>query len=80
MVYTLPRAVIKFRQGFGRLIRSGKDYGLVTILDTRVLTKAYGKVFLDSLPECNTIIASARELSEECHEFLRPLAQASWDS
>ena len=50
--YTLPRAVIKFRQGFGRLIRKNDDYGIVAILDSRVLKKYYGKIFLQSLPRC----------------------------
>jgi ATP-dependent DNA helicase DinG len=48
--YSLPEAVIKFRQGFGRLIRSKTDRGVIVILDTRALVKEYGKVFLDSLP------------------------------
>ncbi|MBI5768557.1 MAG: ATP-dependent DNA helicase [Verrucomicrobia bacterium] len=47
---TLPDAIIKFRQGIGRLIRRASDRGLVTILDSRVLAKTYGKLFLDSLP------------------------------
>ena len=47
---TLPDALIKFRQGIGRLIRSKTDRGLVTILDSRVLAKAYGREFLGSLP------------------------------
>ena len=47
---TLPDALIKFRQGIGRLIRSKTDRGLITILDTRMLAKAYGREFLASLP------------------------------
>jgi ATP-dependent DNA helicase DinG len=47
---TLPDAIIKFRQGIGRLIRRASDRGLITILDSRVLAKTYGKLFLDSLP------------------------------
>jgi ATP-dependent DNA helicase DinG len=47
---TLPDALIKFRQGVGRLIRTASDRGLITILDSRVLAKAYGRLFLDSLP------------------------------
>lgn len=46
----LPDAVIKFRQGIGRLIRSKSDYGKITILDSRILTKSYGRAFLDALP------------------------------
>jgi ATP-dependent DNA helicase DinG len=47
---TLPDALIKFRQGIGRLIRSRTDRGSITILDSRVLAKAYGREFLASLP------------------------------
>lgn len=50
--YQLPEAVLKFKQGFGRLIRTKRDKGTVVILDPRVHTKAYGRLFLDSLPEC----------------------------
>jgi ATP-dependent DNA helicase DinG len=53
--YTVPRAVIKFRQGFGRLIRSNRDTGAVVILDPRVKTKPYGRVFLKSLPPCRAV-------------------------
>ena len=48
--YQLPEAVLKLKQGFGRLIRTHTDRGSVVILDPRMLTKPYGKVFLDSLP------------------------------
>jgi ATP-dependent DNA helicase DinG len=47
---TLPDALMKFRQGIGRLIRNKTDRGLVTILDARILAKAYGRNFLASLP------------------------------
>ena len=63
--YALPMAVIKFRQGFGRLIRSRKDYGIVTCLDTRVLSKRYGKTFLASLPKCRCLITHQERLIEE---------------
>ena len=52
MDYQLPEAVLKFRQGFGRLIRSRSDHGIVVILDPRVVRKQYGKRFLASLPDC----------------------------
>lgn len=51
MEYTVPQAVIKFKQGFGRLIRSRDDRGAVLIFDSRVLSKNYGRFFLDSLPK-----------------------------
>jgi len=50
--YSLPEAVLKFRQGVGRLIRSGSDFGTVTILDSRVRHQWYGRLFLESLDEC----------------------------
>ncbi len=50
--YQLPEAVIKLRQGFGRLIRTAQDSGIVVILDPRIKTKYYGRTFLASLPEC----------------------------
>lgn len=48
---SLPQAVLRFRQGCGRLIRSNTDRGCIIILDNRVITKSYGRTFLDSLPE-----------------------------
>jgi DNA polymerase-3 subunit epsilon/ATP-dependent DNA helicase DinG len=50
--YAVPEAVLRFRQGFGRLIRSTKDRGVVVVLDRRLMTKRYGSSFLDSLPDC----------------------------
>ena len=48
--YSLPEAVLKFRQGVGRLIRSRSDRGVIVLLDRRVITKSYGRMFLESLP------------------------------
>ena len=50
--YQVPEAIIKLRQGFGRLIRTAEDRGIVVILDPRVRTKFYGKRFLQALPDC----------------------------
>ncbi len=49
---TLPEAVLRFRQGFGRLIRSKTDTGIVVVLDSRVCTARYGQIFLESVPDC----------------------------
>ena len=49
--FSLPQAVLKFRQGYGRLIRTMDDCGIVVVLDNRLLTKRYGKSFLHSLPD-----------------------------
>lgn len=54
--YSLPEAILRFRQGFGRLIRTQTDTGSVVILDSRILSKAYGKSFLKALPKCHTEI------------------------
>jgi ATP-dependent DNA helicase DinG len=53
--YQLPEAVLRFKQGFGRLIRSRRDRGIVAVLDSRVARKAYGRRFLEALPECKVI-------------------------
>jgi ATP-dependent DNA helicase DinG len=52
MTFSLPEAILKFRQGVGRLIRSVDDTGIVSILDSRIFTKPYGRMFLGSLPRC----------------------------
>ncbi len=59
--YQIPSAVIKFKQGFGRLIRSKEDRGIVAVLDPRILSKGYGKMFLESLPDCK-VVYSLEEL------------------
>ncbi len=59
--YQLPEAILKLKQGFGRLIRNKRDTGMVVILDPRIRTKPYGRLFLASLPECRTVIESAEE-------------------
>ena len=61
--FQIPEAVIRFKQGFGRLIRSSTDRGIVAVLDSRILRKSYGKYFLKSVPECR-IVHSIRELEE----------------
>ncbi len=54
--YQVPQAVLKLKQGFGRLIRARSDTGLVVILDPRVLTKGYGRAFLAALPDCRRFV------------------------
>jgi ATP-dependent DNA helicase DinG len=54
--YQVPQAVIRLKQGFGRLIRTHSDRGLVVLFDPRVLTKAYGRAFLAALPDCRRFI------------------------
>jgi ATP-dependent DNA helicase DinG len=50
--YSLPEAILKFRQGVGRLIRTKSDSGIIVVLDNRIVTKTYGRAFLKALPEC----------------------------
>ena len=54
--YQLPEAVLKFKQGFGRLIRTADDRGMVVVLDSRILSKSYGRAFLRALPPCRVIV------------------------
>ena len=68
MEYQVPQAALLLRQGFGRLIRRHSDRGLVAVLDRRILTRRYGKLFLDSLPDCPRIAnleEAERFLAEE---------------
>jgi DNA polymerase-3 subunit epsilon/ATP-dependent DNA helicase DinG len=53
--YMVPDAILHFRQGFGRLIRTKTDRGVVVLMDRRVQSKRYGELFLESLPQCTTI-------------------------
>jgi len=65
--YQVPQAVISLKQGFGRLIRSRTDRGVLAILDTRILTKNYGTIFLESLPDYR----STRQIGE-VERFMEP--------
>jgi len=67
--YTVPQAAIKFKQGFGRLIRRKTDRGAVLILDKRVIQKKYGRVFLNSLPKCRTASGSNDQVLVELENF-----------
>ncbi len=70
MELSLPEAVIRFKQGFGRLIRHSEDTGAVVVLDARILKKHYGKLFLSSLPKTNTVFADIACLSAGVRTFL----------
>lgn len=67
--YAVPQAILKFKQGFGRLIRSSQDRGVCAVLDRRVLSKRYGASFVESLPDCTVEVGSVRDL---------PWAAAGW--
>jgi DNA polymerase-3 subunit epsilon/ATP-dependent DNA helicase DinG len=68
--YSVPQAILRFKQGFGRLIRSRNDRGIVVVLDKRVLSKKYGQQFLDSLPETLVRSGSTRHLPALAARFL----------
>jgi ATP-dependent DNA helicase DinG len=53
--YSLPQAIIRLRQGVGRLIRSRTDTGHIVLLDSRVATRRYGRRFVESLPPCRVV-------------------------
>ena len=69
--YQIPQAILRFRQGFGRLIRSRTDRGVVVVLDRRIQTKTYGKLFLDSLPPCTVQRAPLAHLPQAARQWLR---------
>lgn len=68
--YSIPEAILTFRQGFGRLIRTQQDHGVVVIFDKRVLTKQYGQMFIESLPPCNVQIGGLEDLPRAASEWL----------
>lgn len=68
--YQIPEAILKFRQGFGRLIRSASDRGVVAIFDRRVMTKMYGKLFIASLPACTLRQGTLNELPRLAEKWL----------
>jgi DNA polymerase-3 subunit epsilon/ATP-dependent DNA helicase DinG len=68
--YTLPEAILRFRQGFGRLIRTQSDRGVVAILDRRVRSKQYGQLFLQSLPNCHLVESTIEDLPEASTRWL----------
>jgi ATP-dependent DNA helicase DinG len=68
--YNLPEAVIKLRQGFGRLMRRKTDKGIVMILDSRIITKSYGKIFLSSIPESQISIKPSNLLYNDIEAFI----------
>ncbi len=68
--YAVPDAILRFRQGFGRLIRTKTDRGVIVILDSRILSKSYGQYFLDSLPPCTVVRKPLASLAAEAQAWL----------
>jgi len=68
--YQIPEAIITFRQGFGRLIRSASDRGVVVVMDNRLTSKPYGLHFVGALPECTVVRAPLASLREHVAKWL----------
>ena len=68
--FTLPEAILRFRQGFGRLIRTKSDRGVVVVLDRRILSKRYGRAFVDSLPQCTVHLGKLMDLPKTAARWL----------
>jgi ATP-dependent DNA helicase DinG len=68
--YMVPEAILRFRQGFGRLIRTRSDRGVVAIFDRRLLSKAYGQAFVESLPRCTVRQGPLADLPEAAQRWL----------
>lgn len=68
--YALPQAVLRFRQGFGRLIRTKSDKGVVVVLDRRITSKPYGASFLNSIPPCTVTRCSLREMAGQVARWI----------
>ncbi len=75
--YAVPEAVLRFRQGFGRLIRSKTDRGAVVVLDRRLVSKNYGRVFLESLPPVSQYQGALHTLPQVVAQWLVPATDAS---
>ncbi len=68
--YSVPQAILRFKQGFGRLIRSKEDRGIVLVLDRRLLSKGYGRTFINSLPECTVVKKPLADLAATAARWL----------
>jgi ATP-dependent DNA helicase DinG len=70
MEYAVPETILRFRQGFGRLIRRKDDRGVVAIFDRRVISKQYGRLFLEALPHCTMLSGPLSDLPDEAVRWL----------
>ncbi|ACZ38437.1 helicase C-terminal domain-containing protein [Sphaerobacter thermophilus] len=69
--YAIPQAVLRFKQGFGRLIRSSTDRGVCVVLDRRTVSRRYGSSFVRSLPDCTVVVGPTSELPARASEWLQ---------
>jgi len=70
MELSLPQAVMKFKQGFGRLMRRSSDHGVVAVLDSRLIKKKYGQLFLQSLPETKVSFCDFNNILQDIENFM----------
>ena len=70
MELSVPEAVIKYRQGIGRLIRRSDDKGVVVVLDRRIYEKRYGQIFIASMPDCKKIYEPLSEITKKINAFI----------
>ena len=75
--YSLPQAILKFRQGCGRLIRTNSDWGAVIILDNRILTKSYGQDFLRSLPRQSVLREDMDTICTKLNRWMQKKSEES---
>jgi DNA polymerase-3 subunit epsilon/ATP-dependent DNA helicase DinG len=82
--YSIPQAVLRFKQGFGRLIRSTSDKGICVVLDRRTISKRYGSSFVQSLPHCTVRVGPAEEIADSAVNWIGPgkvvqINKESWE-
>ena len=68
--YAIPQAILRLRQGFGRLIRTKTDRGVAVILDRRIVSRGYGKAFVDSLPDLTVKTCGLHQLTDEIQKWV----------
>ncbi|MCC6704323.1 MAG: DEAD/DEAH box helicase family protein [Thermomicrobiales bacterium] len=79
MEYSTPQAILKFKQGFGRLIRRQDDIGVCAVLDRRVVSKRYGRSFLESLPNCTLTYGSRHTLGDVASDWIEQALDSTID-
>ena len=71
MELSVPQAVMKFRQGFGRLMRRGDDRGCIIVLDRRIIEKPYGRIFVQSVPQTRRMYNPLKDIIPAVQDFFK---------